>query len=171
MQRVLSKPLGNIALRSALLGESRVAERGHDIDQYSSDALNYHSLRCLIAEDNPSNALVLSRMLKSLGITVQHAENGQQALNFFIRDHYDLVILDVEMPVMDGIEAARQIRQFEQEEERERTPIFGLTANALDEQRDSYLNAGMDLHLVKPIRLWELAESIQRWTGYQHQKD
>jgi CheY-like chemotaxis protein len=171
VQRVLSKPLGNIALRSALLGESRVAERGHDIDQYSSDALNYHSLRCLIAEDNPSNALVLSRMLKSLGITVQHAENGQQALNFFIRDHYDLVILDVEMPVMDGIEAARQIRQFEQEEERERTPIFGLTANALDEQRDSYLNAGMDLHLVKPIRLWELAESIQRWTGYQHQKD
>ena len=171
VQRVLSKPLGNIALRSALLGESHFAERGRDINQYSSDALSYHSLRCLIAEDNPSNALVLSRMLKSLGITVQHAENGQQALNFFIRDHYDLVILDVEMPIMDGIEAARQIRQFEEEEERERTPIFGLTANALDEQRDSYLQAGMDLHLVKPIRLWELAESIQRWTGYQHQKD
>lgn len=170
IQRVLSKPLGNIALRSALLGESHYAARGHQIDQYSSDSLGYSSLFCLIAEDNASNALVLERMLKSLGITVQHAENGQQALNYFIRGHYDLVILDIEMPIMDGIEAARRIRQFEQEEDRERTPIFGLTANALDEQRNSYLQAGMDLHLVKPIRLWELAESIQRWTGYHHQK-
>ncbi len=171
IQRVLSKPLGNIALRTALLGESHYTARGRQIDQYSSDALSYTSLHCLIAEDNASNALVLERMLKSLGITVQHADNGQQALNYFIRGHYDLVILDIEMPVMDGIEAAQRIRQFEVDEERERTPIFGLTANALDEQRDSYLQAGMDLHLVKPIRLWELAESIQRWTGYQHQKN
>jgi len=80
------------------------------------------------------------------------------------------VIMDIEMPIMNGAEATRQIRQFEKEEERERTPIIGLTANALDEQRDSYLRAGMDLHLVKPIRLWELAEAIKRWTGYQQNK-
>ena len=72
---------------------------------------------------------------------------------------------------MDGVEATREIRRFEEEEERERTPIFGLTANALDEQRDRYLQAGMDLHLVKPVRLWELAESIQRWTGYRKRQD
>lgn len=171
IQRVLSKPLGNTALRSALLGESHFAARGRDINQYSSEALNYPSMRCLIAEDNPSNALVLTRMLSSLGITAELAENGQQAVNLFFRRPYDLVILDIEMPVLDGVEAARQIREFEELEERERTPIFGLTANALDEQRDSYLQAGIDLHLVKPIRLWELAESIQRWTGYQHQKN
>ena len=80
-----------------------------------------------------------------------------------------IATLDAEIVTEQLKRDGRQRRR--QEEERERTPIFGLTANALDEQRDSYLNAGMDLHLVKPIRLWELAESIQRWTGYQHQKD
>ncbi len=173
VRRVLSKPLGNIALRSALLGESHYAatQRGRHLDQYGSDALSLPSLHCLVAEDNPTNALVLVRMLSGLGITVKHVENGQQAVNNFIRGDFDIVILDIEMPVMDGVEATREIRRFEEEEERERTPIFGLTANALDEQRDRYLQAGMDLHLVKPVRLWELAESIQRWTGYRKRQD
>ena len=61
-------------------------------------------------------------------------------------------------------------RKRRNEEGRRRTPIFGLSANALDEQRDNYLNSGIDLHLVKPIRQWELAEAIQRWTGYTHHK-
>ncbi|MEX1668985.1 response regulator [Zhongshania guokunii] len=172
IRRVLSKPLSSVALRSALLNEchfdASVSHRSPD--QYSTDALNLSSLRCLIAEDNPTNAQVLTRMLSSLGIEVHHVENGQQAVNTFMRSRFDFVIMDIEMPIMDGAEATRLIRQFEEEEGRERTPIFGLTANSLDEQRDSYFRAGMDLHLVKPIRLWELAEAIKRWTGYQHQK-
>ena len=78
--------------------------------------------------------------------------------------------MDIEMPIRYVAAVNRQMRLCESEEGRERTPIFGLTANTLDEQRDSYLRAGMDLHLVKPIRLWELAEAIKRWTGYQHTK-
>lgn len=172
IRRVLSKPLSSVALRSALLAECHFdASINHrSPDQYSTDALNLSSLKCLIAEDNPTNAQVLTRMLSSLGIDVHHVGNGQQALNSFIRGRFDFVIMDIEMPIMDGAEATRQIRLFESEEGRERTPIFGLTANTLDEQRDSYLRAGMDLHLVKPIRLWELAEAIKRWTGYQHTK-
>lgn len=172
VRRVLSKPLSSVALRSALLTECHfdASINNRSPDQYSTEALNLSSLQCLIAEDNPTNAQVLTRMLSSLGIAVDHVENGQQALNTFIRSRFDFVIMDIEMPIMDGAEATRQIRQFEEEEGRERTPIFGLTANTLDEQRDSYLQAGMDLHLVKPIRLWELAEAIKQWTGYQHQK-
>jgi CheY-like chemotaxis protein len=172
VRRVLSKPLTGIALRSALLAECHFDANAvnHLPDQYQTDALTLNSLECLIAEDNPTNAQVLTRMLSSLGITVHRVENGQQAVNIFMRKRFDVVIMDVEMPIMDGDEATRQIRQFEKDEERERTPIIGLTANALDEQRDSYLRAGMDLHLVKPIRLWELAEAIKRWTGYQKNK-
>jgi CheY-like chemotaxis protein len=172
IRRVLSKPLTGIALRSALLAECHFEANAvnHLPDQYQTDALTLNSLECLIAEDNPTNAQVLTRMLSSLGITVHRVENGQQAVNIFMRKRFDVVIMDVEMPIMDGDEATRQIRQFEKDEERERTPIIGLTANALDEQRDSYLRAGMDLHLVKPIRLWELAEAIKRWTGYQKNK-
>ena len=172
VRRILSKPLTGIALRSALLAECHFDANAvnHLPDQYRTDALSLNSLQCLIAEDNPTNAQVLTRMLKSLGITVHHVENGQQAVNTFMRKRFDVVIMDIEMPIMNGAEATRQIRQFEKEEERERTPIIGLTANALDEQRDSYLRAGMDLHLVKPIRLWELAEAIKRWTGYQQNK-
>ncbi len=173
VQKVLSKPLASSALRSALLGESRfnASNPNRQIDPQTdySDAAT-KTLQCLIAEDNPSNALVLKRMLSNLEIEVQHAENGQQALNQFLRTQFDLVILDIEMPVMDGLETARQMRHFENEEGRRRTPIFGLSANALDEQRDNYLNSGIDLHLVKPIRQWELAEAIQRWTGYTHHK-
>lgn len=172
IRRVLSKPLSSVALRSALLAECHFdASINHrSPDQYSTEALNLSSLQCLIAEDNPTNAQVLTRMLSSLGIGVHHVVNGQQALTAFMRARFDFVIMDIEMPIMDGAEATRQIRLYEEEEGRERTPIFGLTANSLDEQRDSYLRAGMDLHLVKPIRLWELAEAIKRWTGYQHQK-
>lgn len=172
IRRVLSKPLTGVALRSALLAECHFDANAVNLlpNQYRTDSLKLGSLQCLIAEDNPTNAQVLTRMLKSLGITVHHVENGQQAVNTFTRQHFDVVIMDIEMPIMDGAEATRQIRLFEKEEDRERTPIIGLTANALDEQRDSYLRAGMDLHLVKPIRLWELAEAIKRWTGYQQNK-
>ena len=172
VRRILSKPLTGVALRSAFLSECHFDANAVNSapDQYRTDALTLSSLQCLIAEDNPTNAQVLTRMLKSLGITVHHVENGQQAVNTFMRKRFDVGIMDIEMPIMDGAEATRQIRQFEKEEQRERTPIIGLTANALDEQRDSYLRAGMDLHLVKPIRLWELAEAIKRWTGYQQDK-
>jgi CheY-like chemotaxis protein len=172
IRRVLSKPLTGIALRSALLAECHfdATAVNHYPDQYQTDALTLNSLECLIAEDNPANAQVLTHMLTSLGITVNRVENGQQAVNAFMRKRFDVVIMDIEMPIMDGDEATRQIREFEKAKGHERTPIIGLTANALDEQRDSYLRAGMDLHLVKPIRLWELAEAIKRWTGYQKNK-
>ena len=171
VQRVLSKPIGSGALHNALCGEQHAANtKAPTLSTYSSDSLAPRPMHCLMAEDNPTNAQVLKRMLKALKISVRHVENGQQAVNIYMREHFDFVVMDIEMPILDGEEATRQIRQFEADEQRERTPIFGLTANAMDEQRDRYLRAGMDLHLVKPIRLWELAEAIKRWTGYHREQ-
>lgn len=171
VQRVLSKPIGSGALHNALCGEQHAANtKTPTLSTYSSESLAPRPMHCLMAEDNPTNAQVLKRMLKALKISVRHVENGQQAVNIFMREHFDFVVMDIEMPILDGEEATRQIRQFEADEQRERTPIFGLTANAMDEQRDRYLRAGMDLHLVKPIRLWELAEAIKRWTGYHREQ-
>lgn len=161
VRRVLAKPLSGTALRGALSAELHFDASKPLSKPQPKQGIKLH---CLVAEDNPTNAQVLTGMLAKLGIEVTLVDNGQQAVSTFMRSEYDLVFMDIEMPIMDGVEATRLIRSFERDQRTIHTPIFGLTANALDEQRDIYLKAGMDLHLIKPLRMWELAEAIKRWT-------
>lgn len=162
IRKILNKPLSGLTLRHVL-----TAELHYDAaKEKQKPTTTKNVLRCLVAEDNETNAQVLTRMLEKLGITVTLVGNGQQAMNSFMREEFDLIIMDIEMPIMDGVEATRQIRSFELDQRPGRIPIFGLTANALDEQQGINLEAGMDLHLIKPIRLWELREAIKRWTHF-----
>lgn len=164
VRRVLAKPVSGTALRSALSTELHFDASKHlNKPQPKRGA----KLQCLVAEDNPTNAQVLTGMLAKLGIDVTLVDNGQQAVSTYMRKEFDLVFMDIEMPIMDGVEATRLIRGFERDQRTVHTPIFGLTANALDEQRDIYLKAGMDLHLIKPLRMWELEEAIKRWTDIE----
>jgi two-component system, sensor histidine kinase len=108
--------------------------------------------RVLLAEDNPVNALVAEAVLGKLGLIVEVVIDGQQALDAFVARRHDLVLLDCQMPVMDGLEAARCIRAHEQQHGWPRTPVIALTANALEGDREHSLAAGMDEHLAKPFR-------------------
>jgi CheY-like chemotaxis protein/HPt (histidine-containing phosphotransfer) domain-containing protein len=120
--------------------------------------------RVLLAEDNPVNVEVAKAMLESLGLDAHCAGNGEQALHAVRAGEYDAVLMDCQMPVMDGFAATTAIRREEREAGRGRTlPIIAITANALQGDRESCLAAGMDDYLSKPFTQQELGAVIGRW--------
>jgi CheY-like chemotaxis protein len=120
--------------------------------------------RVLLAEDNPVNQRVALHILRKQGFDVQVAENGRVAVDAWEREPFDVVLMDVHMPEMDGFAAVAAIRAREQETGRH-TPIVALTAEAFVEDRDRCLAAGMDAYLSKPVtasRLIEVINSVLR---------
>jgi signal transduction histidine kinase/ActR/RegA family two-component response regulator len=120
------------------------------------------ALRLLAAEDNPTNQQVLAAVMGSLGIDVDIVGDGAQAVEAWGKGGYDLILMDIQMPVMDGIDAARAIRAAEKEQNCRRIPIVALTANALSHQVEEYMRAGMDGHVPKPIEIAKLYDAISR---------
>ncbi|MDB5447658.1 MAG: sensor histidine kinase [Phenylobacterium sp.] len=118
------------------------------------------NLRLLAAEDNATNQQVLAAVMESLGIDIDIVADGKEAVAAWGACNYDLILMDIQMPVMDGICAAREIRAAERKSGRARTPIVALTANALTHQVEEYLAAGMDGHVAKPIEIAKLYEAI-----------
>jgi CheY-like chemotaxis protein len=117
-------------------------------------------LRILVAEDNETNQLVLKALLGQLGITPRVVGDGLAAVEAWRDGRWDLVLMDIRMPLMDGVEAARRIRELEAAERRPRTPIVALTANAMSHQAAEYLAAGMDGFVAKPIQVERLLAAI-----------
>jgi PAS domain S-box-containing protein len=118
------------------------------------------SLRILAADDNPTNQMVLQALLAELGAEVAFVANGAEAVQAVASQDFDIVLMDVQMPVMDGMAAARAIRALEGR--RARTPIIAVTADAMAEQVAACVAAGMDGHVAKPLRLEELFAVIQQ---------
>jgi len=118
-------------------------------------------VRVLAAEDNPINRLVLKTLLDQVGIEVIAVDNGALALDAWETGDWDVVLMDVQMPTMDGVTATRAIRARELATGRRRTPVVALTANALSHQVADYLAAGMDAHIAKPIEAAKLFEVLQ----------
>ncbi|HEX5371832.1 MAG TPA: ATP-binding protein [Aquabacterium sp.] len=118
----------------------------------------------LLVEDNPVNALVAQASLSELGVQVSLACDGQAALDLLLQaDHgFDLVLMDCQMPVLDGIEATRRLRAHENEVGCPNVPVIALTANAMPQDRQRCAAAGMDDHLAKPFRMEELREVLVR---------
>jgi signal transduction histidine kinase/CheY-like chemotaxis protein len=121
--------------------------------------------RVLVVEDLATNRIVIKTMLKRLGIDCDDASNGEEAVKRIQSDAvgYDLVLMDIQMPVMDGLKAAELIRQWEHDHAKARTPIAALTAGAYAEDRQNCKNAGMDDYLTKPIVVAELKTVLERW--------
>jgi signal transduction histidine kinase/HAMP domain-containing protein/ActR/RegA family two-component response regulator len=121
---------------------------------------HYHGERILLVEDNAVNQEVATAMLRSLGLQVDVAGNGQQALAMASGTGYALILMDIQMPVMDGLDATRALRQRGW-----RGPIVAMTANAFAEERTRCLEAGMDDHLPKPVVAAQLYATLARWVG------
>ena len=126
----------------------------------------------LLVEDNAVNRLLATTMLESLGCTVLAAENGEEGVAAWRRTPCDMVLMDCQMPVLDGYDATRRIRSEEANRERSALgrrntpiPIVALTANALHSDREVCLQAGMDDHLAKPFSLAQLSAVVRRWTN------
>ena len=105
-------------------------------------------------------------LLQRRGHQVKVAEHGRAALEAFTREHFAVILMDMQMPIMDGIEATREIRKQEKLRQADRTPIIAMTANAMEGDRERCLEAGMDDYISKPIRADQLYEQLQRWAGH-----
>jgi CheY-like chemotaxis protein len=119
-------------------------------------------LQVLVAEDNPTNRLVIKAVLEGLGIDPVVVEDGRQAVEAWRAGAYAVVLMDIQMPQMDGIAATRQIRALEAVRGGH-TPIVALTANAMHHQVADYLASGFDDHLAKPMEIAALVKVLQAW--------
>jgi two-component system, sensor histidine kinase len=117
----------------------------------------------LLVEDNIVNRMIGAEMLKSFGLQVLEAEDGAMALTMMEHQRVDLVLMDIQMPVLDGYAATRQARAREHSLRQPRIPIVALTANAFEEDAAQAMAAGMDAHLAKPYSRAQLAELLRRW--------
>jgi PAS domain S-box-containing protein len=177
----LVKPLraASLAARLAAAPEVAAPDIASDMPIDADDALEAPAakpvpgLSVLVAEDNEINALLMRSLLSRLGHNAVIATNGAEALESWLSAKsagtpYDLVLMDVQMPELDGIETAKRIRAREASEEGRRTPILALTANALVEDRYACFEAGMDGFLIKPLDRDKLAEALAGLTAARH---
>jgi len=139
------------------------AERAVLSPQYPSSA---QRCRILLAEDNPVNQKILLRLLERHGYTVVVASNGYKALAVLEQELFDLVLMDVQMPELDGLAVATLIRQREQQTGTH-MPIIAMTAHAMDGDRERCVEAGMDGYISKPFRAVELFAAIEQFIAPQ----
>lgn len=122
-------------------------------------------LRILLAEDDPSNQFPVQRMLEKAGHVVTLVENGRQAVVSLQDQNFDCILMDIQMPVMDGIEATRLIRTSASSESKRKIPIIALTAYAMSGDRERFLMAGMDDYLAKPVSMADLEKLLAKYSG------
>jgi signal transduction histidine kinase/response regulator RpfG family c-di-GMP phosphodiesterase len=167
-KRIVSKPVRKQNLLLSLFyafqitfyeEEGRLVEHGEIIRNETEK-----KFKALLCEDNEVNMKVVTTILKRLNIEVELAENGQEAVNKFIHVKYDFILMDCMMPVMDGFEATKKIREIEKERE-EKNPvlIFALTANVSAEDRQKCLDSKMNDFIAKPIKRESIKEILQKW--------
>ena len=119
--------------------------------------------KILVAEDNINNQLLMNLILKDYGLDVTIADNGKIAFEKYTQIDYDLIFMDINMPLMDGLDALKEIRKYELENQRKHTPIIALTANAIDGDKDRYIEEGMNGYLSKPIENTELVKILNTY--------
>jgi signal transduction histidine kinase/CheY-like chemotaxis protein len=158
---------------------TRPMPQSQPVKQDAGAAGNLSKSRLLLAEDSPDNRLVIAAFLRREPYDVDFAENGEIALDRFGAKSYDVVLMDIQMPVMDGLAATRLIRRWESQHGGGHTPVIALTASALEEDVRNAIAAGCDLHLAKPIKKLVLLEALRNsaslrrggaaWRDRQHQ--
>jgi CheY-like chemotaxis protein len=177
----LTKPIRKARLKEVLFEcltpQTKKAKRkeealhndDYELEQLHNDYLNLipQSIDILLAEDNQVNALIAITMMKQMGLTVQHVINGKQAFDMLKKGRYKIVLMDMHMPVMDGYEATRAIREWEYNTQTTAIPIIALTANALIGDREKCLKTGMDDYLSKPVRQNNLQAIVAKWIEHK----
>ena len=129
------------------------------------------SRKILVAEDNPINQKLINTILKQQGYDVTTADNGQIAADLYNDNRYDAVLMDIDMPVMDGISATRVIKEIDRRDNRPFTPVIALTARALAGDRERIIGAGLDAHLSKPVDRELLLVTLERYLKMKDERN
>ncbi len=167
ISKVLYKPLSyNKIMRAMKLVESkeiRKVEAPQSITRINDKVLDkvFKNINALVAEDNIINQKLIQNILSRFGINVSIANDGAEALSLYEKEEFDIIFMDIQMPVMCGEEATEKILAYEKAHQREHTPIVALTANTTPADRERYLSCGMDKYLRKPIDLKELTAILE----------
>lgn len=160
----LQKPVKQTRLIQAVAEAAGVAFEGaRHREESLASTMDVSDVRVLLAEDNVVNQKVAAKFLKKFGYDVTIVADGRQALDQLETGLFDVILMDVNMPVMDGLEATREIRKRESEGASAHLPIIALTATAMKGDREICLEAGMDDYLPKPIQPTELKNVLERW--------
>lgn len=168
---VLTKPVRQVTLYKHILAQLKrqdkpFVEEPETKKKFTVEFSQKYPLTILIAEDNPVNQKLAERVLTKLGYTPEKALNGQEALNAAQQKKYDIILMDVQMPIMDGLEATRNIRLLKQPQ----PIIIAVTANAMQGDMETCLNAGMNDYISKPIRLEDLVKMLEKWAETLQEK-
>ena len=168
IKRILAKPVAGYTLKTTLADELAQRKPGLEPRSYAPIVAPQEfpeDFRILVAEDNSISTKVIRGMLGKLNLQPDTASNGEEALQAMKAQQYDLVLMDCEMPVMDGFSATEQLRAWEAQEQRQRTPVVALTAHILSEHKERARQVGMDGHMAKPVELSNLRELVEHWVA------
>ncbi|MBU1023585.1 response regulator, partial [bacterium] len=166
----LTKPVKQSYLLSCL--ELVVCRKAHAkvkstmgwmIEQTTNGQCNTNNIHILLAEDNKTNQKVATTLLTKLGFKVDAVENGVECINILSKQNYDVVLMDCQMPEMDGYETTRHIRGKDSTVLNHDIPIIAMTANAMQGDREKCINAGMDDYVPKPINPGDLKKALKKW--------
>ena len=176
IKRILAKPVAGYTLKTTLADELNQRNKGQVVFQPqvvtpATAAKVPSDFRILVAEDNTISTKVIRGMLGKLNLQPDTAANGEEALQAMKAQRYDLVLMDCEMPILDGFSATQQLRAWEVSNQRIRTPIVALTAHILAEHKERARQAGMDGHMSKPVELSQLRELIEHWVAERDQQN
>ena len=125
----------------------------------------FEKIHVLVAEDNPINQKLIKIILENFGLKVSMASNGEEAYELRKKEEYDMIFMDIQMPVMSGSESTHMILKYEQENALDHIPIIALTANALPGDREKYMNEGMDDYTTKPLQVDKIKVLIEQYAG------
>ncbi len=162
----LIKPIKQSKLFNALLKVLRIGrfEELFTEETATTEVISARtSLKILLVEDNPDNQNLTRRLLEKVGYGVDIAQNGKEAVEAVKKYHYDLILMDIQMPLMDGFEATSHIRALEKGRGDDRIPIIALTAHAMKGYREKCFEHDMDDYITKPIKRNKLFEAIEKW--------
>ena len=162
----LSKPIKQSQLFDSLIAVQgrEMADKDNISDPIVTQyAITENKIRILLVEDVEMNQFVASDMLHKMGFSVSIADNGQKAVEAFKKDEFDIILMDGQMPVMDGFEATCEIRKIEKEKDLEAIPIIALTAHAMKGDREKFISSGMDDYMTKPVNKEILFKKINNF--------
>ena len=155
---VLVNSILDITPASNIIKESKASKK--NIANMIYENTSHAPRHVLVVDDNDINKKLLAKVLESLDLKVSYASNGAEAVELREKNSFDIIFMDIQMPVMDGVEASKAIRSFENKHKKTAVPIVALTANTGQSDRETYINAGMNDYLAKPIVIADVKSSL-----------